>query len=376
MDGGSSVAEPSRPELEEGLESRRSYQHSVGEGLSVVGWVGPGLASGEEKPPDPAVAGRLEDTQEGIRRIEEAVAATPVDHPDRATMLANLGKHLSTRYDRTGALEDLQEAILRFEEAVAAAPVGYPDRAGMLTNLGNCLSTRFGWTGALEDLQEGIRRSEEAVAATPVDHPDRAGRLSNLGKHLSTRFDRTGALEDLQEAIRLGEEAVAATPVDHPDRGRRLDNLANRLSTQFDRRGDDTFLAERSGPYHHPSVDGGSLEQQGGKHPIKTVESGDVRGAGSTIQMAEYENAVTAAPQVCTDKWPALFAHGKTDIHFDDSNRWSLSNEIKGWIENKIGARVNWWPLCARREALRDGFSRVTWKCVSRAFSENGKVSH
>ena len=181
--------------------------------------------------------GALENLQEAIRQSEEAVAATPVDHPDRARWLSILGYQLSTRFDLTGALEDLQEAIHRSEEAVVATPVDYPDRARWLSNLGNHLSTRFDRTGALEDLQEAIRRSEEAVAAIPVDHSDRARMLDNLGKHLSTRFDRTGALEDLQEAIRRSEEAVAATPVDHPDRARMVNNLGYHLLTRFHRTG-------------------------------------------------------------------------------------------------------------------------------------------
>ena len=148
--------------------------------------------------------------------------------------------------------------------------------------------------------------------------------------------------------------------------------------------GVDTLLAEQSvprlenegeEPHHRPSVVDGSLEQDG-NHPIVIAEGGDGRVADPAIQIPEYVNTITAAPQVYTDRWPALFADGKTDIHFDDTNPWSFSNGIKGLIENLIGARVNWWPLSARREALPSGFSRVTWKCVSGPFSQNDEMSH
>ena len=132
---------------------------------------------------------------------------------------------------------------------------------------------------------------------------------------------------------------------------------------------------ESKKPYCHPSAADESLEPDG-KHPIKAVEGNNVREIGRALRKPELVNTITAAPQVCTDAWPALFANGKTDVHFDDRNPQSRSNDIRGWIEKKIGARVNWWSLSARRDKLRDGFWRVTWKCVSWAFPQNGEMSH
>lgn len=105
--------------------------------------------------------------------------------------------------------------------------------------------------------------------------------------------------------------------------------------------------------------------EQVGYYPTKTMVDEGVRGADSAIQASELGNLVAAISQDRDDKWPALFADGKTDIRFDDANPRSFSDEIKGSIENFIGVRVNWWPLSARRKALPEGFSRVGWKCVS-----------
>ena len=110
--------------------------------------------------------------------------------------------------------------------------------------------------------------------------------------------------------------------------------------------------------------------RQYGKHSIEPMGSNNEREAESDNQMSEAINTVKATQQVCVDQWPTLFADGKTEIRFDDGDTWSFSNEIKGLIEDFIGAPVDWWPLNARRRPLQDGFSRVTWKCVSRASPE------
>ena len=145
--------------------------------------------------------------------------------------------------------------------------------------------------------------------------------------------------------------------------------------------GDETLVAELSGlepetvgeePQYSHLIEESS--KQDGEYRTKTVGAeGEL--AGSAIQAPDLVNPAAATSQLCADKWPALFADGKTDIHFDDEDFWSFSNEVKGSIESFIGAPVNWWPLSARRRPLPDGFSRVKWKCVSRTFSQNDETS-
>jgi hypothetical protein len=128
---------------------------------------------------------------------------------------------------------------------------------------------------------------------------------------------------------------------------------------------------------HLPSVHVALGDEKFGeveKYPIKpiaetgTPEVNDAGGVGSTTQLFGVVGTVPVVPQVCVDQWPALFANGKIDIQFDNGDVWSFSNEIKGWIEDFIGAPINWWPLSARRKPLLDGSSRVRWKCVSGTF--------
>ncbi|KJZ72809.1 hypothetical protein HIM_07753 [Hirsutella minnesotensis 3608] len=152
--------------------------------------------------------GSMDDLSRAVEVAEMAVAATPQDHPDRATMLSNFGCILHSRFERTGSMDELSRAVEAAEMAVAATPQDHPDRAGRLNNLG-----------------------------TPQDHPDRARRLSNLGYSLRSRFERTGSMDDLDRAVEVADIAVAVTPQDHPDRARRLNNLGNRLGSRFKRTG-------------------------------------------------------------------------------------------------------------------------------------------
>src|SRR2546421_9846945 len=94
-----------------------------------------------------------------------------------------------------GEMEDLEEAIRKAEEAVKATPEDHPDLAGRLNNLGNKLERRYERTGKMEDLEEAIRKAEEAVKATPEDHPDLAGRLNNLGNKLGRQNGRAACRE-------------------------------------------------------------------------------------------------------------------------------------------------------------------------------------
>lgn len=181
--------------------------------------------------------GALEDLEMAIARTEEAVAATSVDDPDRSVMLVNLSSYLGQRYQRLGTLGDLEEAIKRTTEVVEAAPAGHPHLAVWLNNLSNRLIDRYKRLGALEDLEKAIERSEQAVRSTPAGHPSRAPMLSNLGNHLSNRYRRLGALEDLEKAIEQSERAIEVTPANHPDRPAWLSNLGNRLSDRYKRLG-------------------------------------------------------------------------------------------------------------------------------------------
>jgi len=79
----------------------------------------------------------MEDLDANIMKLETILEEIGESDPERARWLNNLGRHLNSRYERTGNPHDLEAAIARTEEAVEATAEGHPDRAGWLNNLGN-----------------------------------------------------------------------------------------------------------------------------------------------------------------------------------------------------------------------------------------------
>ena len=43
----------------------------------------------------------------------------------------------------------------------------------------------------------------------------------------------------------------------------------------------------------------------------------------------------------------------------------SITNRIKGWIEDHTQVKWNWWPLEPRKRMLLDDEARISWNCVS-----------
>ncbi|CUS13391.1 unnamed protein product, partial [Tuber aestivum] len=122
------------------------------------------------------------------------------------------------RFERIGDLGDLQKAIKHGEDALAATPLDHPDRAGRHNNLGNMLSTRFERIGDFGDLQKAISHGEKALAATPPDHPRRAIMCTSLAKSLQSRFSQLKSPEDFTKCLRLYHEAFRC--VTSPPRSR------------------------------------------------------------------------------------------------------------------------------------------------------------
>jgi hypothetical protein len=57
-----------------------------------------------------------------VEASDEAVKATPSDHPDRVGSVNNLGASLGRRFERTGAMDNLNHAVEASNEAVKATP--------------------------------------------------------------------------------------------------------------------------------------------------------------------------------------------------------------------------------------------------------------
>src|SRR5947199_186691 len=117
--------------------------------------------------------------------------------------------HISSlrQYHAAMSMDKLQEAIRLGRTAIDVTPMDHPDRARHLNDLGNAFRDQYQRTGSIDDLQEAIRLFQATVDATPEDHPDRARRLNSLGLGLGDRYRRTGSIDNLQEAIRFFQAA-------------------------------------------------------------------------------------------------------------------------------------------------------------------------
>ncbi|KAI0977557.1 hypothetical protein F4678DRAFT_413425 [Xylaria arbuscula] len=58
----------------------------------------------------------MDDLNRAVDVANQAVNATPVDHPDRAGRLDNLRSWLGRRFERTGSIDDLNRRLSSCEE--------------------------------------------------------------------------------------------------------------------------------------------------------------------------------------------------------------------------------------------------------------------
>jgi hypothetical protein len=139
---------------------------------------------------------------------EEAVAATPTDHPDRGQRLSNLGGALVVRFDRLGSAPDLDRAITVLEAAAAATPSQHPARAAVLSNLGGALRARFDLVRKPQDLERAVEISREA-ARLVLARPDlRAWAARQWGRLAAVGADWDQAVEGLGLAVELAALVV------------------------------------------------------------------------------------------------------------------------------------------------------------------------
>ena len=169
---------------------------------------------------------------------QQAVQATPADHPDRAASCPTSGPRCGPGSGAPGQQADLDAAIQAGQQAVQPPPPTTPTAPGTCPTSGPRCGPGSSAPGQPADLDAAIAGRQQAVQATPADHPDRADVLSNLGIALRTRFERTGAAgRPGRRDPGRAQQAVQATPADHPDRAMYLSNLGAALRTRFERTG-------------------------------------------------------------------------------------------------------------------------------------------
>ncbi|MEU5098053.1 CHAT domain-containing protein [Streptomyces sp. NPDC020996] len=167
------------------------------------------------------------DLDEALRRLREAEASMPSDHPDRLTALNYLGLVLTASYERSGNLEELNQAVAAHREAVALTPEGHAVLGVRLLNLSAALSRRHQLTGDGDDLRETQECRHRAATLPGLGRAHHAALLSSVGNSLLAGAERAAEpVPELDQAVELFREALALTPEGDPQLPRRRHRLA------------------------------------------------------------------------------------------------------------------------------------------------------
>ncbi|KAH7153491.1 CHAT domain-containing protein [Dactylonectria macrodidyma] len=215
-------------------------------------------------------SGDSSDLETAFQRVQQAINATPEDHPGRAKIYQNLAflyvfkyrrseelsdldmmiqksqealnllsNHDTRRarliqvlafgyYDKqkiTRTLPDLESAIQQYEKLLEVIPESHADQSRRLKSmkyLGYAYHNKYFKTRNGADLDMAIRRYRDVAEATSLSDSDLGVRFQNIGLGYFTRFQRTGSFADLEAAMQKFRDAVDATPSDHPYRVSRI----------------------------------------------------------------------------------------------------------------------------------------------------------
>ncbi|KAJ6506204.1 CHAT domain-containing protein [Mycena vitilis] len=182
--------------------------------------------------------GNLHHIDEAVQLFQEALALTPVPHPDRAHSLDSLANALILWFHQQENLCHVDKAVQLLREALALTPAPHADRVHSLHSLAGALSSWFSQCGKLHHIDEAVQLLRESLALSPVPHPDRAQSLHHLASAIYARFKQQGDPEDVDEAICLLRMALALSPAPHRNRASYLNSLAEVIYSRFAQRGD------------------------------------------------------------------------------------------------------------------------------------------
>ncbi|GAA2332323.1 CHAT domain-containing protein [Dactylosporangium salmoneum] len=163
-----------------------------------------------------------------------AEAATTSDPGRRPLCLAELGRWLALRYERTGRAADLERSIGSYVMAVDETPPDDPDWGQYQHALADAYRARLERFEEVADLDLAIEAYRAASGSR--DWEDYASADRDLTAALLLRYDIDGALADLEDAI--GAAAAALPPAHHEDAPAGHGLLARTLLTRYGRTGE------------------------------------------------------------------------------------------------------------------------------------------
>ena len=149
-----------------------------------------------------------EDLELCIALARQAIALSNDGNVAEAGLWNNLGFKLETRYSITNAISDLKEATSMFRRAVEITPIDHPDRAKYLLNLGNQTARLFDKRLVMSDVDSAVNYFQQSWAtrtASPFLRIKAAMRCIML-----LALIRPG------DAVQLGKEVVQLLPLVNP----------------------------------------------------------------------------------------------------------------------------------------------------------------
>ena len=115
--------------------------------------------------------------------------------------LNGTGNRLMEAFERTGRKADIDRAILACEEAVQATPAEHPKHAAYVADYGQALLVGYRLSGNLDDAHRAISMLERSISLAAENDIDLSRRMCILGDAFESRFDRADDLADLENAI-------------------------------------------------------------------------------------------------------------------------------------------------------------------------------
>lgn len=120
----------------------------------------------------------------------------PLGQVNTALYFQSMERESKDGHDQTGSMDDLERAITHAQEAVQATPLDHPDRAIYLFNLGNRFRERYSRIGDKKAEEESVRLFEKgAKCSTSLPlHRVRSGRNAIRVLHRSSRWKEAAAI--------------------------------------------------------------------------------------------------------------------------------------------------------------------------------------
>jgi CHAT domain-containing protein len=248
----------------------------------------------------------LEDLDKAVATMEDAVACTMPQTPQRRVALRNLTAALQVRHAVTADPGDLERlASLHQERARAGDPAAGPRDASTLIE-------EYELTGDLGTLDAAIAEMTTTLA-TSAGSAEYHDSLLQLGQALWKKYEHTGDIDLLNRAIEIYENILAEAPAESPARSWALARLAASLRDRYVRTAAAADLDRAIATYQT------ALEAPGASQMLKVEVYGNLGLAlwdryGSTGGLRDLDNVI-AAIQARASLAPGHERHDETALN-------------------------------------------------------------